>query len=89
MELAAQLRDSEMTPATAATMHELQRRFLAAIDELNEQDREIILLRHFEQLTNQEAAEALGLTSPAASMRYMRAIQRLRKMLGSDLEDGS
>lgn len=89
MELAAQLRDAEMTPATAATMQELQKRFLAAIETLNDQDREIILMRHFEQLTNQEAAESLGLTPPAASMRYMRAIQRLRGSLGDVLEDGS
>lgn len=89
MDLAAQLRDSELTPATAATMQEMQKRFLSAMEELNDQDREIILMRHFEQLTNQETAESLGLTSPAASMRYMRAIQRLRKILGSLLEDES
>ena len=89
MDLAAQLRDSELTPATAATMREMQKRFLGAIEDLNDQDREIILMRHFEQLTNQEAAESLELTPPAASMRYMRAIQRLRKILGTDLEGDS
>ncbi len=58
MELAAQLSDGEMTPAAAATMHELQARFEDAISQLNEQDQEIVLMRHFEHLTNQEAAQA-------------------------------
>ena len=81
VELAAQLSDRQMTPAAAATMHELQVRFEAAIEELAEQDREIVLMRHFEHLTNQEAAETLGLTEPAASMRYLRAMRRLRVLL--------
>ena len=81
VELAAQLSDQQMTPAAAATMHELQVRFEAAIDQLGDQDREIVLMRHFEHLTNQEAAEVLGLTEPAASMRYLRAMRRLRALL--------
>ena len=62
-------------------MHELQVRFEAAIQQLNEQDQEIILMRHFEHLTNQEAAIALELSEPAASMRYLRAMRRLRELL--------
>ncbi|MEM8680185.1 MAG: sigma-70 family RNA polymerase sigma factor [Planctomycetota bacterium] len=81
LELAAQLCDGELTPAAAATMHELQVRFEAAIQQLNEQDQEIILMRHFEHLTNQEAAIALELSEPAASMRYLRAMRRLRELL--------
>jgi RNA polymerase sigma-70 factor (ECF subfamily) len=91
MELAAQLCDPELTPAAAATMHELQRRFQAALETMDDHDREIVLMRHFEQLSNQDVAKALGLTEPAASMRYLRAIRKLRKMLAeptseSDLE---
>ena len=81
MELAAQICDQEMTPAAAATMEELHRRFVAAIDQLDDSDREVIIMRHFEQLTNQEIAQALELTEPAASMRYLRAMRRLRQML--------
>lgn len=81
IELAAQLCDPELTPAAAATMQELQRRFQAALETMEEHDREIVLMRHFEQLSNQEVAETLGLTEPAASMRYLRAIRKLRKML--------
>jgi RNA polymerase sigma-70 factor (ECF subfamily) len=41
-------------------------------------------MRHFEHLGNSEVAEALGLSPPAAGMRYLRAIRRLRELLGSD-----
>ncbi|MCA9214559.1 MAG: sigma-70 family RNA polymerase sigma factor [Planctomycetales bacterium] len=81
IELAAQLCDAEMTPAEAATMRELHQRFQNAIEELDENDREIVIMRHVEQLSNQDVATALGLTAPAASMRYLRAIRRLRSLL--------
>jgi RNA polymerase sigma-70 factor (ECF subfamily) len=38
-------------------------------------------MRHYEQLSNMEVAEVLGLTEPAASMRYLRAVRRLRALL--------
>jgi RNA polymerase sigma-70 factor (ECF subfamily) len=41
----------------------------------------VILLRHREQLSNQEVAVALGLSEAAASMRYLRAVRRLRAAL--------
>jgi len=80
-ELAGQVLDQELTPATAAIRHELQRRLDSAIAELGEDDREVILMRHGEQLSNQEVAAALGLTEAAASMRYLRAVRRLRAEL--------
>jgi RNA polymerase sigma-70 factor (ECF subfamily) len=88
--LAAQLRDQQLTPAAAAAWAELQRRFEAACAELDEQDREIVLMRHFEHLANSEAAESLGLSPQAASMRYLRAMRRLRKLLdgGPDQVEG-
>ena len=89
LDLAAQLCDRELTPAEAATRHELERRFQAALEELDENDREVILLRHFEQLSNQETAQALGLSEPAAGMRYLRAVRRLRGLLqGPDSSQG-
>jgi RNA polymerase sigma-70 factor (ECF subfamily) len=87
MELAAQLCDPAITPAAAATMRELARRFEAAIDELDERDREVLMMRHFEHLTNQEVALALKLTEPAASMRYLRALRRLRNLLGDPVQE--
>jgi RNA polymerase sigma-70 factor, ECF subfamily len=80
-ELAGQLLDQEPTPASAAIQHELQKRLESAIGTLEEDDREIILMRHAEQLSNQEAAATLGLSEAAASMRYLRAVRRLRQVL--------
>jgi RNA polymerase sigma-70 factor, ECF subfamily len=82
LDLAAQLRDSELTPAAQAIRHELQSRFHSVLFRLDDGDREIILLRHFEQLSNVEAAQALGLSEAAAGMRHLRALRRLRALLG-------
>ncbi len=81
LDLAGQLADRELTPAAAATWHELQRRFQAALDTLEEQDQEVVLMRHFEHLGNSEVAQALGLSEAAAGMRYLRAMRRLREKL--------
>jgi RNA polymerase sigma-70 factor (ECF subfamily) len=81
LDLAAQLRDSELTPAAHALRHELELRFQAALLRLDDHDREIVLLRHFEQLSNAEAAQALGLSEAAAGMRHLRALRRLRSVL--------
>jgi RNA polymerase sigma-70 factor (ECF subfamily) len=86
VDLAGQIEDRELTPAAAATQHELERRFQAAIELLDETDREVVLLRHFEQLSNQETAEVLGLSQPAAGMRYLRAVRRLRALLDPALD---
>jgi len=82
LDLAAQLRDAELTPAAETIRRELHRRFFDALDDLGETDREIILLRHAEHLGNGEVAAALGLTPAAAGMRYLRALRRLREILG-------
>lgn len=84
VDLIGQIRDRDLTPAGAATWEELQRRFEAACTQLEEQDQEIVLMRHFEHMSNSEAAAALDLTPQAASMRYLRAMRRLRKLLESD-----
>lgn len=80
-DLAAQIRDRQMTPAAAATWNELQRRFETACGQLDPQDQEIVLLRHFEHLSNAEAAAVLQLSPQAASMRYLRAMRRLRQFI--------
>lgn len=84
LDLAAQLRDHELTPAAATIRRELETRFMTALQDLGEDDREIILMRHQEHLSNSEVAEALSLSQPAAGMRYLRALRRLRDVLGSD-----
>ena len=80
-DVVAGIADRELTPAAAATWHELERRFAAAVEQLEEADRQIVLLRHFEHLSTADAAAALGLSKPAAGMRYLRAMRRLRVLL--------
>jgi RNA polymerase sigma-70 factor (ECF subfamily) len=80
-DLIGQLPGRELTPAAAATWNELERRFAAAVEQLDPDDRRIVLLRHFEHLSTAEAAETLGLSKPAAGMRYLRAMRRLRVLL--------
>jgi RNA polymerase sigma-70 factor (ECF subfamily) len=81
LELAAQLRDPELTPAAAATRQEMVQLVERSLSQLGDQDCEIIMMRHYEQLSNQEIAEILGLSEPAAGMRYLRAIRRLRGLI--------
>ena len=79
--LVAQLVDTERTPTSEAIQQELLRKLTAAIDQLAEDDREVVLMRHHEGLSNQEVAQALNLTEAAASMRYLRALRRLKDVL--------
>lgn len=84
LDLAAAFIDPEKTPAAAAMRQELEARFLQALTQLDDDDREVIVLRHIEQLSNQDVATMLGLTEAAASMRYLRAVRRLRDRLGPE-----
>jgi RNA polymerase sigma-70 factor (ECF subfamily) len=88
LDLAAQLCDAELTPAAATIRKELEARFFSALDELEEEDAEVVLMRHHEQLSNSETAQALGLTPAAAGMRYLRALRRLRAILGESPSAG-
>lgn len=69
------------SPSMAAMRGEMQARLQAIVDGLDPLDREILALRHYEELSNQEAAEELGITTAAASKRYIRALERLRAAL--------
>ncbi len=80
--LASALVASGISPASAAAADE-QRELLAdALDDLAPADREILFLRHFEQLSNGEISTLLDLTSSAASLRHLRALGRLQRSLG-------
>jgi RNA polymerase sigma-70 factor (ECF subfamily) len=87
--LASILGDSRLTPAAAALQKEMARKVEGAISKLEEKDCEIIVMRHYEQLTNQEIGQLLGLTEPAASMRYLRAIRRLKLVLKEESDSSS
>lgn len=82
--LMAQLISTEETPASEAIRHELQRKLAAAVNTMADDDREIILMRHHELLSNQEVAATLGLSEAAASMRYLRAVRKLKSALMPD-----
>lgn len=81
LDLSAVLWDRQATPATQAMATELQRRFAEALEQLDAVDREVLAMRHQEQLTNSDVAKILNLSEPAAGMRYLRALRRLRGML--------
>lgn len=85
MSLAEQLLGRLTTPSNAAMRAELKLRLEDAINSLDPQDRDILVMRHFEELTNSEAAQVLGIKSSAACNRYVRAIRRLKTALGGPL----
>ena len=74
---------SATSPTQAVQREELRARVLAALQELDEVDREIVALRHFEGLSNEEAAAELAIEPAAASKRFTRALVRLRPALGN------
>ena len=81
--LASQLLGRFTTPSEAAGRAELQLRVKDALDGMDPIDREVLVLRHFEQLSNSETAQVLELTEGAASNRFVRALKRLKKALES------
>jgi RNA polymerase sigma-70 factor (ECF subfamily) len=81
--LAAQLLGRFTSVSEAAARAELQVRLQAVLNGMDPLDREILALRHFEELTNAETAEVLGLRKSAASNRYIRALKRLKEILSA------
>jgi RNA polymerase sigma-70 factor (ECF subfamily) len=81
--LAAQLLGRHTSPSQAAQRAERKIRLQESLNSLDPLDREILALRHFEHLSNAEAAEVLRLDRSAASKRYARALVRLKDILAS------
>ncbi len=77
VELIGDLTSPSQAAQRAETMGQLQQ----ALDGLEPMDREVLALRHFEELSNQETAAVLGIQPAAASKRYVRALERLREAL--------
>src|SRR5262245_3598025 len=69
------------SPTQAAARAEMQLQLQEALHSMNPLDREVVVLRHFEELNNIETAAVLGIEPPAASKRYLRAIRRLKGIL--------
>jgi RNA polymerase sigma-70 factor (ECF subfamily) len=70
------------SPSQALIRNELRQRLRAALDQLAPHDREILVMRNLEQLPVAEIAEVLGLTEGAIMVRHLRALRRLRTILG-------
>ncbi len=81
LSLAHHLIGNLTSPSQAAMRDEMLDEVREALDSLDEVDREVLALRHFEELTNNEVAAVLGLQKAAASNRYVRALKRLRTVL--------
>jgi RNA polymerase sigma-70 factor (ECF subfamily) len=81
MSIAARLLDQMASPSQLAIRQEIARQLESAIGGMDPIDREILALRHFEELTNSEVAESLEIGQKAASIRYVRAVRRLKTIL--------
>ena len=79
--LAAQLLGKHTSPSQAAVRGEIQHQLEQMLNVMEPIDREVLALRHFEQLSNAEAARVLDINESAASSRYVRAIRRLKQLL--------
>jgi RNA polymerase sigma-70 factor (ECF subfamily) len=79
--LARQLMASGSTPSQHLDKREAARRVRQAVAQLADLDREIVLMRNFEGMSNQEVAHVLQIDPAAASQRFGRALLRLRKLL--------
>ena len=79
--LAEQLAVSGTSPSVRLARRELQTRIQQALRELSAQDREVVVLRHLEQLRLKEVASVLEISEAAAQSRYRRAIERLHSRL--------
>jgi RNA polymerase sigma-70 factor (ECF subfamily) len=81
--LAAQLLGRLTSASRAAIRAESQIRVQEALNNMDALDREVLTLRHFEMLTNDETAVVLGIKKSAASNRYIRALKRLKEILAA------
>jgi RNA polymerase sigma-70 factor (ECF subfamily) len=81
--IAAHLLGRECRPSEVAIRAEIKLRLQDALNEMEPLDREVLALRHFEQLSNAEVARVLEIHEAAASKRYIRALKKLRTILAS------
>jgi RNA polymerase sigma-70 factor (ECF subfamily) len=85
--LAEQLLGRYASPSQAAVMAELRIRVQEALNGMDPIDREVLALRHFEELSNTETAQVLGIGEAAASHRFVRALRRLKVILAGGADD--
>jgi RNA polymerase sigma-70 factor (ECF subfamily) len=85
-ELAQRLLASGTSPSRRIVRQELRERVRAALAELAARDREVLVLRYLEQLSTAETAAVLDISEGAVKVRHLRALERLRGLLGVDHE---
>jgi RNA polymerase sigma-70 factor (ECF subfamily) len=83
-ELAARLVTSSTSPTQRALREEQRKRVRQALGRLPERDREVLVLRNLEQLSVADTAEVLGIRAGAVKLRHLRALERLRALLGEE-----
>lgn len=81
--IASQLVSQISSPSMSLKREELNERLRLALNQMEEKDREVLALRHFEELTNGEVARVLNLSVKAASIRYIRAMKKLKVLMES------
>lgn len=86
--LACLILGSLTSPSHAATREELRQIVQSALNQMDAIDREIIALKHYEQLSINEIGHVLGMSKSGAGSRYIRAIKRLRDLLSDYPEIG-
>ncbi len=87
--MAGEFASRDPCPSEVAQRSELRQRIQTMLEQLDPMDREILALRHYEQLTNGEAAAVLAIQESAASKRYLRAIGRLKDVMTTERGNSS
>jgi RNA polymerase sigma-70 factor (ECF subfamily) len=85
-QLAERVLACQSSPSDRAIRSELRSRIRAALNRLSESDREVLVLRHLEQLSTRETAAVLGIREGTVKLRHLRALERLRVLLGPESE---
>jgi RNA polymerase sigma-70 factor, ECF subfamily len=83
-QLAERVLARQSSPSNQAIRSELRARIRAALDRLGQRDREVLVLRHLEQLSTRETASVLGISEGSVKTRHLRALERLRTLLESE-----
>jgi RNA polymerase sigma-70 factor (ECF subfamily) len=84
-QLAHRLASRGSSPSDRLDHDEMRHRVEAALARLSERDREVLVLRYLEHLSTREIAAVLGLAEAGVKTRQLRALQRLRDLLGDDV----
>jgi RNA polymerase sigma-70 factor (ECF subfamily) len=87
LELAQRLFRNGSSPSVQLQRKELRQRVQEILSQLSERDREVLVLRHLEQLSAREIAAVLGITEGAVHTRHLRALERVRKALGEGFSE--